>query len=231
MAKSIKNKFIKMDDGFKPELIQNARLDGLLGIPSIDREWEIKIPEYLVPYSRLKYCTKSNKFCCFYEMDINFTEVISDPMNESVLEKLSGCAGIVTPDCSVYVNAPLCVQMMSIYRSRAIGAYLQSRGIYTIANVRWGDDRTYTTKVLPEPIAFLGVPKHSIVSIGTYGAMKDPKVRQFFREGLVAMLDYLKPQTVLVYGPMPKNVFGDLLDRTKFVQYDDWTKMRHGGLL
>lgn len=61
--------------------------------------------------------------------------------------------------------------------------------------------------------------------------MKDPKVRQFFREGLVAMLDYLKPQTVLVYGPMPKNVFGDLLDRTKFVQYDDWTKMRHGGLL
>lgn len=114
MAKSIKNKFIKMDDGFRPELIQNARLDGLLGIPSIDREREIKIPEYLVPYSRLKYCTKSSKFCCFYEMDINFTEVISDPMNESVLEKLSGCAGIVTPDCSVYVNAPLCVQMMSI---------------------------------------------------------------------------------------------------------------------
>ena len=93
-----------------------------------------------------------------------------------------------------------------------------------------GDDRTYTTKVLPEPIAFLGVPKKSIVSIGTYGAMRNKEVRQHFRNGLIAMLDYLEPRVVLVYGPMPDEVFEDLLNRTKFVRFNDWTKMRHGGL-
>lgn len=221
------NKYLKMDDGFRPEFVKNARLDGLLEIPSIDKEGEIRVPDFLVPYSKLKYCSRGKKLCCFYEMDINFAEVASVPSNDSVLEKLRECDGIVTPDFSVYINAPLCVQMMSIYRSRAIGAYLQSRGFYAITNVRWGDERTYTTKVLPEPIAFLGVPKESIVSIGTYGAMKDPKTRSVFRSGLIAMLDYLKPKVVLVYGPMPKSVFSDLLNRTRFVQYDDWTKKRH----
>ena len=54
MPKSF-NKFLKMDDGFQPELIQNASLDGLLQIPSIDKEAEIKIPQLLVPYSKLEY--------------------------------------------------------------------------------------------------------------------------------------------------------------------------------
>ena len=229
MPKSF-NKFLKMDDGFQPELIQNASLDGLLQIPSIDKEAEIKIPKLLVPYSKLEYCTEGNKFGCFYEMDVNFIDAISNPSDEVVLNKLRTCAGVITPDCSVYINAPLCVQMMSIYRSRTIGAFFQSQGIYTVVNVRWGDDRTYTTKVLPEPIAFLGVPKKSIVSIGTYGAMRNKEVRQHFRNGLIAMLDYLEPRVVLVYGPMPDEVFEDLLNRTKFVRFNDWTKMQHGGL-
>ena len=53
--------------------------------------------------------------------------------------------------------------------NRAVGCYLQSHGVYVIPNVRWGDERSYTTVELPEKFAFLGVPKNSIVSIGTYG--------------------------------------------------------------
>ena len=42
------------------------------------------------------------------------------------------------------------------------------------------------------------------------------------RHGLMAMLDELQPEVVLVYGAMPDDIFHGLLDCTQFVQYPDW---------
>lgn len=224
-----KKKFAKIGDGFQPELIREARLDGLLQMPTIDPEKEIRVPKVLVPYSRVKYCNESNKYCVFYEHDINFAEVLENPESENCIEVFKSCDGIITPDCSTILGAPILAQVMNIYRSRAIGAEFQAMGLYTIANVRWGDERTYTTCLFPEPPAFLGVPKNFIVSIGSYGACKNRTVRKHFRDGLVAMLDYLKPKVVLVYGPMPKTIFSDLTNRTEFIHYDDWTTLKHRG--
>ena len=72
-------------------------------------------------------------------------------------------------------------------------------------------------------MAFQGVDKHSIVSIGTYGQIKSAESKRYFREGLIVMLNELEPEVVLVYGAMPDKIFGDLQQRTKFIQYDDWT--------
>ncbi|MBR6228616.1 MAG: DUF4417 domain-containing protein, partial [Eubacterium sp.] len=44
-------------------------------------------------------------------------------------------------------------------KSRAIGYFFQKNRVYVIPCVRWGDERTYTTRVLPEKVAFLGVEK------------------------------------------------------------------------
>ena len=112
--------------------------------------------------------------------------------------------------------------------NRAVGCYLQSQGLYVIPNVRWGDERSYTTVELPEKFAFLGVPKNSIVSIGTYGCIKSRENKQYFVEGLSAMLDELSPEVVLVYGGMPESIFGQFKGKTKFVNYPDWisTKRR-----
>lgn len=88
--------------------------------------------------------------------------------------------------------------------------------------VRWGDDRTYTTKVLPEKIAFLGVEKHSIVSVGVYGQLKDRVNRYYFEAGMVAMMETLEPETVLVYSNMPDNI-KNTYPGTRFIEYPDWT--------
>ncbi len=117
---------------------------------------------------------------------------------------------------------PLCLQIANIYMNRAIGHHLQQQGLYVVPNIRWGDERTYTTSVLPEKVAFLGVEKHSIVSIGTYGCVRGEENRHHFRNGLIAMLDELEPEIVLVYGSMPKGIFQELETRTRFVQYPDW---------
>ena len=106
--------------------------------------------------------------------------------------------------------------------NRAIGAYLQSKVIYVIPNVRWGDERSYTTCELPEKFAFLGIEKHSIVSIGTYGCIQGKEYRRYFYEGLKAMLEELEPKVVLVYGAMPDDIFEEVKKTTEFVQYYDW---------
>ena len=71
-------------------------------------------------------------------------------------------------------------------------------------------------------VAFLGVDKHSIVSIGTYGQIKSTESKRYFREGLVSMLEELEPEVVLVYGAMPGSIFHGLDKLTQFVQYPDW---------
>lgn len=221
----VKNAII--DDGFQAEFIINASLDGLLEMPSIDREEKIIIPDRLVPYSKINYCNDRNVFCSFYENDSNFSSVLRNPEDEECLAKFSRCSGIITPDCSLPINAPILVQVLNIYRNRALGAKFQSMGLYTIANIRWGDERTYTNKLFAEPPAFLGAPKHSIVAIGSYGACRDKEIRTHFKNGLAAMLDYLEPEVILVYGPMPHIIFGSVIDRSHFIQYNDWTTYRH----
>ena len=60
---------------------------------------------------------------------------------------------------------------------------------------------------MPEKFAFLGLPKHSIVSIGTYRCIQSKINKHYFKEGLRAMLDELEPEVVLVYGSMPDSIF------------------------
>lgn len=216
-----------IDDGFKPELVSTAFFSGVLEIPVLEKPEHCIIPKKLVPFSKRNYANPSDSFICFYENDILFRDVLT--ATEDYVDELKRFTGVISPDCSLYWDMPLCLQITSIYMNRAVGFFLQSKGIYVIPNVRWGDERTFTTAVLPEKVAFLGLPKHSIVSIGTFGCVKSKEEQSMFRKGLIAMLDELEPQIVLVYGAMPDYVFHDLKTRTEFIQYPDWTSYKRRG--
>lgn len=216
-----------IDDGFRAELVETAFFDGIMEIPVIERPDKIIIPDGLVPFSQRKRDIEHKCFICYYEHDIRFRDCLLSV--EEYIDELSQYPGIITPDCSLYIDMPLCLQIANVYMSRAIGYYLQSKGMYVIPNIRWGDERTYTTVELPEKIAFLGAPKHSIRSVGTYGCVKTTESKRYFREGLVAMLDELEPEVVLVYGSMPKQIFEGLETRTRFIQYSDWITFKKAG--
>ena len=175
----------------------------------------------MVPFSIRERSENFEDFVCFYEHDVNFREIITN--TEEYVEDLKRFPGVVSPDCSLYIDAPLCVQIADIYLNRAVGYYLREQGLYVVPNIRWGDERTYTTELFDEKVAFQGVDKHSIVSIGTYGQIQTAESKRYFREGLVEMLKELEPEVVLVYGSMPDKIFGDLKDKTRFVMYPDWT--------
>ena len=218
---------IIMDDGFNPEFVETAFFDGTLEIPSLIKPERIIIPSGMIPFSKRKHTINHSEFIVFYEHDIKFAEILRDPAKFEA--EISEFPGMVTLDNSVYIDSPLTVQIANVYRSRAIGYYFQNKGKYVIPNVRWGDERSYTCSILPEKFAFLGIPRHSIISIGTYGCCQTAEEKYHLRHGLISMLDELTPEIVLVYGPMPDKVFGDLLHRTRFINYPDWTSIVKGG--
>ena len=215
-----------IDDGFKAYLVKNATFDGIMEIPNIEKNDEMIIPKDTIPFSLMNLTKDYSEFVVFYEHDIRFADILLS--TDEYLDELKNFPGVISPDCSLYRDMPLVLQIANTYMNRAVGHYLQQQGIYVIPNVRWGDERSYTTCELPEKFAFLGIPKHSIVSIGTYGCIQSKINKHYFKEGLEAMLDELKPEVVLVYGGMPDSIFADFKERTTFIQYKDWISKKTG---
>lgn len=222
-----KRKRITLNDGFNPEFANGAKFDGNFEIPRIEPLNPMIAPKRLVPFSKRNYIDNPKEaFICFFENDDFFTDVIRNPM--PLIEDLSRFAGIIAPDNSLYLDSPFICQAANVYRRNVIAHLLQRSHIPVIANPRWGDERTYASDIFPEQVAFLGVPKHNIVCIGTYGCVEGDSESYYFKEGLRAMLDYIEPKIVLVYGPMPNEIFGEFLGKTQFIQYNDWAKVVHG---
>lgn len=222
----IKKRKAVIDDGMNPELVAGADFDGYFGIPIIKRPERIIAPRRIVPFSQISKADVFEDAIATYEMDQKFSNLLIHP--ETYIEKLKKHI-FISLDCSLYRDAPYSVQVTNVYRSRAIGSFYQRKGIYVIPQVRWGNRLTYTTEIFPERIAFLGVEKHSIVALGTYGCAKTRDDRYHLKAGLEAMLESLEPEIVLVYGSMNPAVFADYQSVTKFVCYPDWTSSVHAG--
>lgn len=78
-------------------------------------------------------------------------------------EVLTHFAGIITPDFSTYQDFPLPLKLWNVYRMRAFGYWYGTIcGHAVINNVLWGTAETYN-------YCFDGIPKNSVVAIGTVG--------------------------------------------------------------
>ena len=208
------------DDGLCPELLEHSFYDGILEIPRLEPMTQIIEPIGLVPFS--KRSKAKDRFVHFYEHESHYQDFTNHP--EKYVSELQNHPGIISPDNSIFVDVPLCAQIANLFLSRRIASFLQHCGIYQIPNVRWGDERTFTTIELPEAVAFVGIPHDSIVSIGTYGCCQTQDEKRLMHLGVIEMLKILKPQIVVVYGAMPRDVFCELPSESKFLRFDNWTK-------
>lgn len=213
-------------DGFNSRLIETAFFEGLLEIPILEAPREIVMPSVAVPFSKRKSITNpAEEMLVFYEHDQHFRKFVSVPQN--YIDELKNISLISTPDCSLYRDMPLWEQLANIGVSRSVGYYLQKQGKYVIPNARWGDERTYTKQLFDCPPAFSGLPKDSIVSIGTYGCSQKREDKYFLEAGLEAMLAELTPQTVIVYGSYNAKIFSKYERYTQFRHLPDWTTYVH----
>lgn len=223
MLRNMQNLFY---DGFNSKLIETAFFEGLLEIPILEAPEEILLPSVAVPFSMRKAITNpAEEMLVFYEHDYRFRKFVSVP--QDYIEELKGIKLISTPDCSLYRDMPLWEQLANIGVSRSIGCYLQKQGKYVIPNARWGDERTYSRQLFDFPPAFSGLPKDSIVSIGTYGCSKKRDDKYYLEAGLEAMLAELTPQAVIVYGSYNAKIFSKYERYTQFRHLPDWTTYVH----
>ncbi len=73
--------------------------------------------------------------------------------------------------------------------------------------------------------------KHSIVSVGSYGQLKDKVNRYYFEAGMDSMMEELEPEIVLVYSKMPNQIDnGSQIPRmiTNYVERKRWLKKIQG---
>lgn len=183
-------------DVFHAFLVSKATFDGADEIPIIE-PYEGSIPSNLVTFSKRKRAS-SGSWLCFYEDDVKFECLWNNP--KRYLKELLTYDGLILPDFSVFRDMPLAQQVWNIYRSRALGTWLQEQGINVIPNIRWGDNRTYAT-------ACAGISKGSVIAVGSHGLMKDVDERKEFIKGLDYVVQYLEPKAILVYGSVPEEVF------------------------
>lgn len=183
-------------DVFHAFLVENAQFDTDLEIPCITPE--NTLPERHISFSKAVMEKDCDQWVHFYEDDTNFERLWNKP--NKYLPILKKYKGVITPDFSLYRDMPLVMQQWNTYRSRAIGHWLQENGISVIANVRWGDERTYD-------LCCAGVPRKSTIAVGSHGCIKLVREREFFKHGLDYAVKKLKPKTIIVYGTTPDYIF------------------------
>ena len=204
-------------DVFHAFLVKNAQFDTDLEIPRIAPE--SALPGRLVSFSKAVTRNEYDQWVHFYEDDANFERLWNKP--NKYLPILQKYKGVITPDFSLYRDMPLVMQQWNTYRSRAIGHWLQENGIPTIANVRWGDERTYE-------LCCAGVPRNSIIAVGSHGCIKLLQERPYFINGLDYAVRTLCPKIIIVYGTAPECIFDKYRKQgIKILQFDSDYMVAH----
>ena len=188
-------------DVFNAFLVAMASYAGFFEFPIIRPCYDI--PNRLITFSRCISSRDHNYWVHFYEDDYLFERVWRNP--KKYLPILQRYNGVILPDWSLYRDMPLVMQLWNKYRSRAIGTWLQANGVKVIPNLRYGDRRTF--KVCTD-----GLPKHSVISVGTHGTLKILDDRDIFVKGLDVVVRRIAPTAIVVYGACPDDIFQKYLD-------------------
>ena len=102
-----------------------------------------------------------------------------------------------------------------------IGNYLQRQGRNIIPNIRFADDRTFD-------FCFDGLPRNSVLALGSLGCVKNKISRRIFEEGLLETISRLEPEILVLYGPLTKEI-EEILNAcdVKYIHFDCKTKAVH----
>ena len=208
----------KYDDGFHSYLVEGASVVGKPGIPMLLDLKNTQIPKDIIPFEKAKHQTNKRKYVHFYMHDKGFADVLTS--TKTYIDLFKEYDGVISPDCSLLIGQSECLQQANTYFNRAIGYYLQKNGIPVIPNIRWSDESSFE-------YCFLGVPKHSIVSVSTHGCIRSNEQKRIFKAGLNKMIQVLEPTDILVHGYMPSKVFGEFMDKVEFHRYKSQFERTH----
>ncbi len=197
-------------DVFNSFLVNSAEYSGLFEFPVVLPVQNR--PNRLIPFSRAISLGDYDYWIHFYEDDYLFERLWKNPRKYlSILKRFNG---VILPDFSLYRDMPLVMQLWNIYRSRALGTWLQQNQINVIPNVRFGDKRTFR-------YCCDGLSSGGVIAVGSYGTIKNRQDRDIFIAGLDVVIQRLSPTAIVVYGSAPSSIFKKYCDAgIEVLQFD-----------
>jgi hypothetical protein len=219
---SLRQKPRNRRDVWNAKLLRGCSFDGKYEMPRLPR-CDTK-PGKLTAFSNAKSENADGSFLHTYQDDYKFECIWRNP--DHYLSLVQSYGGAIAPDFSVYRAMPLALQLYNVYRSRVIGYWWVRKGITVIPNVRWGDERTYD-------FCFDGLPKNSVVAVGTHGCAKHKDDKRHLCNGFLVMLDRLQPSTVIIYGSASDRIFSPLdVGNVEIVRFEsDFSASRKRGVV
>lgn len=179
-------------DVFGAEVLGDAELVGKYEFPKTDGVRLASVPDSVVPFDRLNEM-RPGDWVHSYVHDRRFVRFLA--RRERYWRSLQSAGGFIGADNSLYRDLPLAEQIHSCYLNRAIDYYLHSKGKPVVANVSWGDIRSYE-------FCFDGVATRSTVSVSSYGCCRSRIDKFHFADGFAVMLERLTPFSVILHGAL-----------------------------
>ena len=166
------------------------------------------IPSDLIGFNYAKTSKEKNVSIHFYLDDYQFERIWNNPGEYIDILKEYDC--ILSPDFSLYLDMPMPMKIWNVFRSRQIGNYYQQQGIKVIPTIQWAEKETYS-------FCFEGIEEQSVVSVSTIGVKRNKEALQIWKDGMDAMIEKIKPKTILVYGGELDYDYGDI----KVIYYEN----------
>lgn len=151
----------------------------------------------------------------FFVDDYQFIRVWRDP--DRYLDMLRRFQAVCTPDFSTYTDFPKAVQIFNHYRKHWLGRYWQENGIRVIPTISWSDPGSWDW-------CFDGEPEGYTVAVSSVGTQNSAETRQLFLEGYREMMTRLQPSTVVMYGDVPDECQGNIVQVKSF--QSKWRKVK-----
>lgn len=195
-----KSRIEKLDSrkNFKLNLIDGAELVGKYGLPKIKACRST--PRNLIPFNAAKSeHSPENKWIHFFIDDYQFERIWNVP--EKYLSILKRFEGVIATDFSMLDNMPVAQRIWNCYRNRALSYWMQNKGVNIVPTVEWAlyDELEWCLD---------GLPKQSMLAIGTYGSNKNHLSRYGLIKGVERICKELEPTGILFYGNEIESING-----------------------
>ena len=178
-----------------------------------------EIPEKLQSFSESLHYPVYDAWIHFYEEDEDckiYTEGLSPH-----IDHIKKFAGAVSLDRSVGWCDDIEDQKNLNQVNKHSRKVFAANGIPYIANVRFGDEKSY-------PFCFDDIPQKSVLFVGAHGTQNRADYKAVFFSGICAMVERLHPKILLIYGSVDKRILSLCIKNDiTLVQYPSQCSLAH----
>lgn len=208
-------------DVFGADFLKDAELVGTYEFPQIPGVTLSEAPSRIIPYDRIGSDLLPADWIHYYVHDCRFSNILKP--NARILKHIETIGGMIGPDHSMYRDLPLAEQIHSSYLNRATDYYFHKMGKVVIPNVSWGDHRSYT-------FCCDGIAKESTIAVSTYGCCKSKTAKFQFEDGLIFVIEKLRPYSIMVHGCIWESLQQILqLYNVRLISIPTWREMKQKG--